>query len=195
MRMDTDGISGMFSKLTYLIRCPEDRSFHLTSDTHEIAEADTNKTVAVMRKEAHWMNALLAPLGLFRSLPVTVAVVPGPGAPPFFSIHREFSVVGSKVNIRKGGGSDLGYFRMKAFSLKRELSVHNRDGREIAKIKGDWKGRNFQLAGTDGLRIGTISKKWISEYNYCVKIDPDAPQEAMIILMAAALAMDLIYGS
>ena len=80
--------------------------------------------------------------------------------------------------------------------------VFDNAGKQIADIKGDWKGWNFKILTTDGKEMGVITKKWAglgkelftSADNYMVEIrEGFGGQDAVTLLLGAALAIDVLY--
>jgi uncharacterized protein YxjI len=117
-----------------------------------------------------------------------------------FSIRRGVIVFRPTIEVRDGTGTLLGSFRGKAFSLGGAFRVMNADGKEVAAVKGDWKGWNFRfLAGEQ--ELGVVTKKWgglakemfTSADKYLVKIHDSRSAALSLLLLAAGLAVDCIY--
>lgn len=72
---------------------------------------------------------------------------------------------------------------------------------EVALVKGDWKGWNFRFLA-DETEIGSVTKKWsgvgkelfTSADNYIVTLNGDPSPQKSVLLLAAGLAVDTVYG-
>jgi uncharacterized protein YxjI len=82
--------------------------------------------------------------------------------------------------------------------------VFDASERQVAEIKGDWKGWNFRFLTAEGAELGKVTKQWAglgqelftSADNYVIALDerlPVAP-EAAALLLAAGLAIDTVYN-
>ena len=73
----------------------------------------------------------------------------------------------------------------------------------FAEVKGDWVGWNFRFLGPEKEELGLVTKKWAglgkelftSADNYIVSIDDSLEDQpvAKMLLLAAALAIDIVY--
>lgn len=120
---------------------------------------------------------------------------------PQFSIHRGFAF-SRKVRIVGGNGESFGYFQTKLFSLGGGFYVFDHNNQKIAEVKGDWKGWNFKFIAADGRELGTVTKKWAgigkelftSADNYVISLsDPSLGKAAAVLLLAAGLAIDVMF--
>ncbi len=136
-------------------------------------------------------------------LPTKVAVYEKGEPSPFFSIEKPFSWFRSKVGIYDRNGSYLGYFRSKLMTLGGGFFVFDTNERQIAEIKGDWKGWNFKFLDNEGKELGVITKKWAgigrelftSADNYIISINDMVEEgpEFSTLLLAAGLAIDIVF--
>ncbi len=68
-------------------------------------------------------------------------------------------------------------------------------------VKGDWKGWNFSFLDGEQNEIGTVTKKWAglgkelftSAGNYMISINGEPEATRMTLLLAAGLAVDVVY--
>ncbi len=138
-----------------------------------------------------------------QTLPTNVDVHEGddPSSPPLFSIQRGFTLFRSRVNVISGDGRLLGWFKSKAFSLGGAFRVFDAEDKEVALIKGDWKGWDFKFLDRDNNEIGVVTKKWAglakefftSADSYVISIHGDQDPAKAALLLAAGLAIDIIY--
>ena len=172
-------------------------------DTYDIFDAETGKQIGLAKEEPPaWVQVLRFFVNK-QLLPTKVSLYEEPGHKAIFSIHRPVSFLRSTVKVTDGSGNQIGYFKSKAFSLGGRFSVFDTSGRQVADIKGDWKGWNFKFLTTDGRELGQVTKKWAgiakelftSADNYVVSVHESLSSEpvAKILLLAAALAVDIVY--
>ncbi len=136
-----------------------------------------------------------------RLLPTVVEVREHEGGPVLLSIRRSPM---SHVTVRNQAGLELGRLKTKLFALRAGFRVFDASERQVAEIKGDWKGWNFRFLTAEGAELGKVTKQWAglgkelftSADNYVIALDerlPVAP-EAAALLLAAGLAIDTVYN-
>ena len=135
-------------------------------------------------------------------MPTTVNIYEDEQQPPVASIHRGFTVLRSKIRVKTGSGQSIGYFKSKLFSLGVAFMFMTRADRQVAEVKGDWKGWNFKFL-RNGREIGTVTKKWAglgrelftSADNYVISLTDlgGAGSEVNTLLLAAGLAIDVVF--
>ena len=95
----------------------------------------------------------------------------------------------------------MGRFKSKLVGLGISFRVLDPSGKDMALVKGDWKGWNFSFLDSSEKEIGTITKKWsglgkewfTSADNYFIALN-DQPEPAVaVLLLAAGLSVDTIY--
>ena len=119
------------------------------------------------------------------------------------TITRGFTFLRSKVNVIDEHGSPVGYFQSKLFSLGGGFTVHNPAGEQIADVKGNWKGWDFQLSDLTGNELGRVKKKWAgamkeiftSADNYVIELNDSIGTNRGLaaLLLAAGLAIDIVF--
>lgn len=190
-----------FDRQAYFIK--ELVAFMKLTDTFEILDPETQQPLGVAKEEppgwAKWLRLLLSK----RMLPTIVNVYEGEGQPPAFSIHKPFTFIRSKVIVQGPGGQALGYFKSKFFTFGGGFWVYDMQDRQVAEVKGDWKGWNFTFLASDGRELGKVTKKWAgvgkelftSADNYIISLTDlgDNPEAASMLLLAAGLAIDIVY--
>lgn len=120
-----------------------------------------------------------------------------------FSIYVPVSFFRAKVQVLDPDGEMIGYFKSKLFSLGGGFWVYDTRDRQVAEIKGNWVGWNFQFLTPEGEELGVVTKKWAglakemftSADNYMVSISEELSDQTTLkrLLLAAALAIDVVY--
>lgn len=169
--------------------------------TYDILDPETSQQLALAKEEpSGWVKLLKLFMNkLF--LPTKVSVYEDNNL--VFYIQKPFTFIRSKVSIFKSSGEYLGYFKSKILTIGGGFYVFDASERQVAEIKGNWVGWDFRLIGADGQEIGTVNKKWAgavkeiftSADNYLISLNEGSPQtpEAKMLLIAAGLAIDIIY--
>lgn len=137
-----------------------------------------------------------------RILPTTVEVTAISGGAPVLTIKRA-GWLRSTVRVFDRNGQRLGSFKSKIFSIGGGFYLFDNSGRQVAEVKGDWKGWNFQFLSTHGVEIGKVTKKWAglgkelftTADNYVIALNESAklPPGMSALLLAAGLAIDIVY--
>jgi uncharacterized protein YxjI len=185
---------------TYLIK--EHAALMKLHDTYDIFDATTGKQVGVAKETISTFATLLRLLVNKQMVPTTVVVTDADDE-IVFSIHRPFSLFRARVNILTAEGKHIGHFKSKIFSLGGGFYVYDHEDKQFAEVKGDWKGWNFKFITADGTELGTVTKKWAglakefftSADNYVIALNDDVEQlqEGNMLLLAAGLAIDIIF--
>lgn len=191
----------LLNQTTYFVK--ERVAFAKLTDTYDILDPHTQLPIGIAREEpaawAKWLRLLVNK----QLLPTTINVYEREDQPPVFSIHRPTTLFRSKVSVTDSNGQSLGYLKSKVFSLGGGFFVFDTRDQQVAEVKGDWKGWNFKFLGQGGREIGTVTKKWAgigkelltSADNYIIALNDgvDSPGHASALLLAAGLAIDLVY--
>jgi uncharacterized protein YxjI len=100
-------------------------------------------------------------------------------------------------------GKPIGYLRSKLFSLGGGFYVYDMSDRQVAEVKGDWKGWNFQMLDAGGKELGTVTKKWAgigrelftSADNYMIALNDTTQANPALaaLLLTAGLAIDIVF--
>ena len=193
----------MLNRKTFFIR--EHVGVLKLSNTYDILDPETKEQLGIAKEKP---GVLLHILRFFlnkRHLPTTVNVYEGSDPKNeqnlLFSIKREFSLFIPKVSVRDPSGSVVGRFKSKLWGLGISFRVLDPSGKDMALVKGDWKGWNFSFLDSSEKEIGTITKKWAgvgkelftSADNYFIALN-DQPEPAVaVLLLAVGLSVDTIY--
>ena len=189
----------MFDRKAFLVK--ERVGFLKLSDTYDIFDPATGAQIGIAREQVGPLLHVLRFLIHKRLLPTVVEVREREGGPVLLSIRRSPM---SHVTVRDQAGRELGRFKSKLFALRAGFRVFDASERQVAEIKGDWKGWNFRFLTAEGAELGTVTKQWAglgkelftSADNYVIALDerlPVAP-EAAALLLAAGLAIDTVYS-
>ena len=191
----------MFDRSNYFIR--EHVGLLKMTDTYDILNPETQAVIGVAKEEPSGAIIALRFLVNKQLMPTTVNIYEGSdpqSGAHVLSIKRGLTLFRSRIDVTDASGATIGWFKSKAFSLGPSFRVFDKSDREVALVKGDWKGWNFTFTGAEG-EIGTITKKWngigkelfTSADNYMIDLTCELnPQKAML-LVAAGIAIDTIY--
>lgn len=175
------------------------------TDTFDIFDPQTQAKVAVAQETPGAFIKILRLIINKKALPTAVQITQGsePGGPLLFSIRKPMTLFRSKVKVLDAQGTEAGYFKSKILSLGGGFWVYDVKDQQVAEVKGDWKGWNFQFLSPGGKALGSVTKKWAgiakemftSADTYMVSIEEEAARSPLsrILLLAAALAIDLVY--
>jgi uncharacterized protein YxjI len=171
------------------------------TDTYDILDPQTGNQVGQAVEQIPFYLLILRLLVNKQLLPSKVEFRDAAGE-LLFSIHKGSSLLRTRVTICGADGEEYGYFKSKLLSLGGAFYVYDKSDNLIAEVKGDWKGWNFRFLTADGQQIGTVTKKWAglgkelftSADTYIITIDdPNASQAHAVLLLAAGLAVDVVY--
>lgn len=173
------------------------------ADTYDIMDPETQQPIGIAKEEPGGLIKGLRLIMKKGMLPTTVNVYEGEGQPPLFSIKRPFKFLRAKMNITDRSGAPVGYMKSKLLTIGGGLKVYDTTDRQVAEVKGDWKGWNFQFLDEGGKVLGTITKKWggigrelfTSADNYMIQIDGAVSSDPKLatLLLAAGLSIDMVY--
>lgn len=174
------------------------------AEVFDIYDAATQAKVALARENSGGFITFLRLLINKKILPNTVTVTQGDeNGPLLFQIRKPVTLFRSQVWVEDASGKKLGYFKSKFFSLGGGFWAYNDMDQQVAEVKGDWKGWNFKFLSAEGKELGLVTKQWggiakelfTSADTYAVSINDDAgaDRNRTILLLAAALAIDIVY--
>lgn len=191
----------MLTRNTFFVR--EHVALIKLTGAYDILDPETQAIIGIAREEPPAWAKYLRLFVNRKFLPTVVNVYESEDQPPLFSIQKPFSLLRSKVTVIDGSGTPFGYFVSKLFSFGGGFFVYDMEDRQVAEIKGDWKGWNFKFISVDNVEIGTVTKKWAgigkelftSADSYIISLsDGVAENEAVkMLLLAAGLAIDIVF--
>lgn len=181
------------------------RLFKLT-DAYDIFDGETSEPLGIAREEISGLVKFARLLINKKLLPTIVNVYSGTDekrGPLQFSIKRGIVLLRPKVDIITPDGRTVGYLKSKLLSLGGCFMVFDPNDKQIAEIKGDWKGWNFKITDSTGREIGIVAKKWAGlakEFfttadNYAIALNDDVDLQPgfITLLLAAGLAIDTVF--
>lgn len=178
------------------------------ADTYDVLDPQSQQPVAVAREKPGGLILALRFLVNKQMLPTRVEVRSHAGTeneegPLLFYLRRGFTLLRSRVTVHDDKDEPIGYFKSKIFSLGGGFWVYDMQDRQVAEIKGDWKGWNFEFKGPNGEDFGVVTRKWggiakelfTSADTYMVSLTgaQGAGPAGKILLLAAALAIDICF--
>jgi len=169
---------------------------------YDIFNPDTQQQVGAARESRGFLKTILTMALAKKKRPRTIEVRDSAGA-PVFTIHRPWSLFRTKVRVLDANNQLLGYFKTKLISLSGGFWVYDPQDKQIAEIKGDWKGFNFRFMTPEGKDLGQIGKQWegmakglfTSADTYLVSLTDEASRDrtTKTLLLAASLAVDIVF--
>lgn len=191
----------MFNQAKYFVK--ERVGVLKLSDTFDIFNPESGTQIGIAQEKISPFLKLLRLLINKRLLPTKVEVRENEATEPILSIKRGMTFLRAKVKVFAQEGREIGYFKSKLFSLGGGFYVYDDNDQQVAEVKGDWKGWNFKLISSDGLEIGTVTKKWAgvgkelftSADNYIIALNEETANNPTLIalLLAAGLAIDIVF--
>lgn len=175
------------------------------TDTYDLIDPSSGTPVGICKEIVPVWTHLLRLLVNKRMLPTTVRISDPSEAQTYLTIERGFSFLTPRIKVLDAQGNLMGHLKSKLFSWGINFRVLDALENEIASVKGDWKGWNFQLVSPEGSTLGTITKKWAglgkemftSADNYMVELPDSGEQKSKgasrKMLLAAALAIDTCF--
>ena len=172
-------------------------------DQYDIFDMDTNEKLGMAIENVGVMKQLLRLVVNKKMLPTTIEFKPGDeNGPVVLTIKRGLTFLRAKVDVLDAAGTAIGYFKSKLMSIGGGFYVYDTADQQIAEVKGDWKGWNFQFLGSGGQVLGTVSKKWAgtmkemftSADTYFINLSDEVPTHGALnsLLLAAGLAIDIV---
>jgi uncharacterized protein YxjI len=172
-------------------------------DTFDILDPETQQPIGIAKEEPGGFVKFLRLIMKRQTLPTTLNVYEDETRPPLFTIKRPFTFLRSKLSITDSSGASLGYMKSKLLAVGGGLTVYDTTDHQVADVKGDWKGWNFQFLDEGGKLLGTFTKKWTgvgrelltTADSYVVQIDDavSADPKLATLLLSAALSIDVVY--
>ncbi|MBA4063500.1 MAG: oxidoreductase [Isosphaera sp.] len=183
----------------------EHRKFLSSVQSYDIRDGDTGEEVGSARENIGGFTQAMRWVVSKNLLPTTVEVREKPDDALVFTIRRGFYVFKSRVEVRDAQGALVGTFRSKFLTISGGFHVYDKDGNYFANVKGRMFGFDYRFLTEDGaVELGRVSKKFMgvgefvfSADHYFLQVNPDLAGQplAKMLLLAATLAVDLIYKS
>jgi uncharacterized protein YxjI len=201
MNKFTGGMRMLLDGRTFFVK--EQVDFLRLAGVYDIFDPNTNQQIAVAKEEPGGWIKFFRLLVNKTLLPNKINVYDSSDNSKVIMIQKPFSFFRSKVSVYNRNGEYLGYFKSKILTLGGGFWVFDAMERQVAEIKGDWKGWNFKFLGENGQEIGNVTKKWAgigrelftSADNYMIALNETAPStpDQVSLLLAAGLAIDIVF--
>ncbi len=142
-------------------------------------------------------------------LPTTIEVREKPDDSLLFTIRRGAYLFRSRLEVRDANEHLVGYFHSRFFTLSGSFTVYDEADRPWVQVQGRLGGVHYKFLTTEGpVELGEVSKSiggvsgvvretLFAADNYFLTIHPDVADQPLtkMLLLAAALAIDIIYKS
>lgn len=191
----------LLDRRVFLVK--EQVSFLRLTDRYDIFDPESGEQIGVAREQISGAMKALRLLVNKALLPTSIVISEDESSDPVITITRGVAFLRSKVVVMDEHGNQVGYFKSKLFSLGGGFTVHNPAGEQIADVKGDWKGWDFQLLDQSGNQLGRVKKKWAgamkeiftSADNYVIELNESIGTNPGLaaLLLAAGLAIDIVF--
>ena len=126
-----------------------------------------------------------------------------------FSLKRSGYLFKSRLEVRDSMGVLVGYFKSKVLTFGGGFYVYGKDDKYFAEVKGNLIGFDYRFVTADGsVELGQVTKKieglsglsrelFFTADNYLLRVNGELTDQplAKMLLLAAALAVDLIFKS
>jgi uncharacterized protein YxjI len=177
--------------------------------SYDIRSGDTAEIVGTARETIGPLTKALRWVMSKHLLPTRIEVREPPDDSLVFSLRRGMYVFKARVEVRDSQEQLVGYFRSKFFTISGGFQVYDRDGKKFADVTGKMFGFDYRFLTDDGkVELGRVVKKlggiaglakelFFSADNYFLEVNPELADQPMakMLLLAATLAVDLIYKS
>ncbi len=177
--------------------------------SYDIQNGETGELVGTASENIGVFTKTLRWLVSKNFLSTTVEVREKPDDSLVFTLHRGWYLFRSRVEVRDAQGELVGYFKSKFFTISGGFHVYDKDGKYFAHVKGKLFGFHYKFLSEDGaVELGEVSKRlagiaglarevFFSADNYFLCVNPSLAEQplAKMLLLAATLAVDMIYKS
>jgi uncharacterized protein YxjI len=172
--------------------------------TYAILDGDTGEQVGSAEEHIGTAVRLLRWFVSKHLMPTRVEVREKPDDSLVFTIRRGAYIFKSRVEVLDAHGELVGYFRSKVLTLGGALEVYDEDGHCFADVRGKWHGFDYRFVTPDGkVELARVSKQceglakelFTSADTYGVEVSTELDEQplAKMLILAAALAIDMIY--
>jgi uncharacterized protein YxjI len=191
----------LLDRRVFLVK--EQVAFLKLTDKYDIFDPESGEQIGLAREEiSSWVKAFRLLINK-RLLPTSIVIREDESSDPVVTITRGASFLRTKVHVIDEHDNPVGFFKSKLFSLGGGFTVHNPAGEQIADVKGNWKGWDFQLLDQTGNELGRVKKKWggamkeifTSADNYVIELNDSVGTNPGLsaLLLAAGLAIDIVF--
>jgi hypothetical protein len=187
----------------------EHRKILSAVQSYDIRNGDTGDVVGSARETIGGFTQAMRWIISKHLMPTTVEVREKPDDSLVFTLRRGWYIFRSRVEVRDAVGQLVGFFKSKFFTISGGFHVYDKDGKYFAHVKGRMFGFDYRFLTEDGkVELGSVAKRiggvgglarevFFSADNYFLEVNPELAEQpiAKMLLLAATLAVDLIYKS
>jgi hypothetical protein len=187
----------------------EHRKVFSSVQTYDIRDAETGEVIGSACENIGGFTQALRWIVSKQLMPTTVEVREKPDDSLVFTLSRGWYLFRSRVEVRDAVGQLVGFFKSKFFTISGGFHVYDKDGKYFAHVKGRLLGFAYRFLTEDGkVELGRVSKTiggaggvarelFFSADHYYLEVNPDLAEQPMakMLLLAATLAVDLVYKS
>jgi hypothetical protein len=187
----------------------ENRKILSAVQSYDIRNGDTGDVVGSARETIGGFTQAMRWIISKHLMPTTVEVREKPDDSLVFTLRRGWYIFRSRVEVRDAVGQLVGFFKSKFFTISGGFHVYDKDGKYFAHVKGRMFGFDYRFLTEDGkVELGSVAKRiggvgglarevFFSADNYFLEVNPELAEQpiAKMLLLAATLAVDLIYKS
>ena len=177
--------------------------------SYDIKNGESGELIGTAREDIGFFTQTMRWLVSKQFLPTKVEVREKPDDSLLFTLRRGWYLFRSRVEVRDSQDALVGYFKSKFFTISGGFNVYDKDDKYFARVKGRLLGFDYRfLTEDDKLELGRVSKViggvgglarevFFSADHYYLQINPELVEQPMakMLLLAATLAVDLIYKS
>jgi uncharacterized protein YxjI len=177
--------------------------------SYDIRNAENGEVIGFARENIGAVTQTLRWVVSKHLLPTKVEVREKPDDSLVFTLRRGWYLFRSRVEVRDSVDQLVGYFKSKFFTISGGFHVYDKDGKHFAHVKGRMFGFDYRFLTEDGkVELGHVAKRiggvaglaremFFSADNYYLEVNPELAEQPMakMLLLAATLAVDLIYKS
>jgi hypothetical protein len=177
--------------------------------SYDIRDAETGDVIGSARETIGGFTQALRWMVSKHILPTRVEVREKPDDSLLFTLHRKGYIFRSRVEVRDSMDSLVGWFKSKFFTVSGGFHVYDKDAKHFAHVQGRMFGFDYRfLTEDDRVELGRVSKKiegiggiaremFFSADHYYLEVNQELTKQpfAKMLLLAATLAIDLIYKS
>jgi hypothetical protein len=169
----------------------------------DLFDLDTKEQVGVARETlGAWISLLRRLVG--RKLgPARIEVCETEDESLVFTIRRPAGPWRQRVEVYDADDHRVGYFKSRLFARGGSLWVYDSWDRLFAEVRGAWAGWTFTFVAPDGRELGAATRPGAGlgrglaaaagDYVVAVADELEDQPIAKMLLLAAALAIDMVY--
>lgn len=125
----------------------------------------------------------------------TVEVRERPDDSLVFVVRRGGYLFRGRVEVVDAQGEPVGWFKRRRLGWSGGFRVFDRDGRPFAEVRGNLLNSDYRILTPDGaVELGRVAKAKADAYTVEVNDDLAEQPLAKMLVLAAALATDLIFA-